>query len=68
MTAKHYVTLKEEVNKLLANKFIRETCYLVWVVNPVLVKKKNGKWRSCVNFTDLNKVCPNDSFSLPEID
>jgi hypothetical protein len=30
--------------------------------------KSNGKWRMCVNFTDLNKACPKDSFPLPRID
>ena len=33
-----------------------------------MVKKKNGKWRVCVDFTDLNKACPKDSFPLPHID
>ncbi|CAN6997487.1 unnamed protein product [Brassica oleracea var. botrytis] len=33
-----------------------------------IVKKKNGKWRVCVDFTDLNKACPKDSFPLPHID
>jgi len=31
------------------------------------VKKANGKWRMCVDFTDLNKACPKDSYSLPNI-
>ncbi|XP_074374144.1 uncharacterized protein LOC141714528 [Apium graveolens] len=39
-----------------------------WLANPVLVKKPNGKWRTCVDFTDLNKACPKDSFPLPRID
>ena len=34
----------------------------------VIVKKANGKWRMCVEFTDLNKACPKDSFPLPRID
>ena len=34
----------------------------------MVVKKKNGKWRVCVDFTDLNKACPKDPFSLPQID
>ena len=34
----------------------------------VLVKKTNGKWRMCVDFTDLNKACPKDSYPLPSID
>ena len=32
------------------------------------MKKANGKWRICVDFTDLNKVFPNDSFPLLRID
>ena len=33
----------------------------------VMVKKANGKWRMCVDFTDLNKACPKDSYPLPLI-
>ena len=33
-----------------------------------MVNKANGKWRMCVDFTDLNKACPKDSSSLPHID
>ena len=33
-----------------------------------MLKKSNGKWRMCVNFTDLNKACPKDSFPLLRID
>ena len=42
--------------------------YPEWLANVVLVKKANGKWRMCVDFTDLNKACPKDSFPLPRID
>ena len=34
----------------------------------MLVKKANGKWRLCIDFTDINKACPKDSFPLPRID
>jgi len=34
----------------------------------VLVKKASGKWRMCLDYTDLNKACPKDVYSLPNID
>ena len=33
-----------------------------------MVKKPNGKWRICIDYTDLNKACPKDSFPIPRID
>jgi hypothetical protein len=33
-----------------------------------MVKKANGKWGMCIDFTDLNKACPKDEFPLPRID
>uniref|UniRef100_A0A2N9FKC7 RNase H type-1 domain-containing protein n=1 Tax=Fagus sylvatica TaxID=28930 RepID=A0A2N9FKC7_FAGSY len=57
-----------EVDKLLAANFIREVFYPDWLANVVMVKKSTGKWRMCVDFTDLNKACPKDSFPLPRID
>ena len=50
------------------SSFIREVHYPEWLANVVLVKKANGKWRMCMDFTDLNKACPKDSFPLPRID
>ena len=47
---------------------IREIQYPEWLANVVLVKKASRKWRMCVNFTNLNKACPKDSYSLPNID
>ena len=47
-----------EVQKLLAAGFIKEVSHPEWLANPVLVKKKNGKWRMCVDYTGLNKACP----------
>nr|XP_023925793.1 uncharacterized protein LOC112037214 [Quercus suber] len=57
----------DEVNKLLVAGFIREVYYPDWLINIVPVKKANGKWRICVDFTDLNKACLKDSFPLPRI-
>ena len=60
--------VSEEVSKLLMVGFIREVYYPDWLANVVLVKKANGKWRMCVDFTNLNKACQKDSFPLPRID
>ena len=58
----------EEIAKLLAAGFIKEVYHSDWFSNPVLVKKKTGQWRMCVDYTSLNKACPKDRFPLPRID
>ena len=60
--------MKEEVQKLTIAKFIRELYYPDWLANMVVVKKANGKLRMCMDFTNLNKTCPKDSYPLPRID
>ena len=60
--------INDEVDKLLKIGTIREVQYPDWLANPVVVKKKNGKWRVCIDFSDLNKACPKDSIPLPHID
>jgi hypothetical protein len=60
--------IREEIKKLLTAGFIREVYHPEWLAHPVLVKNKNGKWRMCVDYIDLNKVCPKDLFPLPRID
>nr|AAT75246.1 putative gag-pol precursor [Oryza sativa Japonica Group] len=60
--------IKEELTKLLAAGFIKEVLHPDWLANPVLVRKKTGQWRMCVDYTDLNKSCPKDPFGLPRID
>ena len=60
--------INEEVDKLLQVGAIREVKYPEWLANVVLVKKANDKWRLCIDFTDVNRECPKDSFPLPQID
>jgi len=62
------IVINNEIQKLLDMKMIREVMYPEWLANVVVVPKKNGKWRVCVDYTDLNKACPKDSFPLPHID
>ena len=56
------------MNKLKQARAIKEIYYLEWLASTVVVKKKKGKWRVCMDFTDLNKVCPKDPFPVPWID
>ena len=60
--------INEEVGKLLQAGEIREVEYPEWLANVMLVKKANDEWRLCIDFTDINKACPKDSFPLPRID
>ena len=60
-------SINEEVDKLLQVGAIREVEYPEWLANVVLIKKENGRWRLCIDFTDINKACPKDSFPLPRI-
>jgi hypothetical protein len=57
--------IEAKVNKLEQAGFIREVQFPKWIANIVLVKKKNGQIRVCVDFRDLNKACPKDDFPLP---
>ena len=58
----HSDAVKEDVVRLKQVGAIKEVFYLKWLSNTVVVRKKSGKWRVCVDFTDLNKACPKDPF------
>jgi hypothetical protein len=60
--------VEAEVKRIQDAKVIREVKYPVWLANTVPVKKKKGKWRMCVEFTDLNKACKKDDFPLERAD
>ena len=58
----------QETRKLEAAGAIRELRYPEWLANPVVVPKKGRQERMCVDFTNLNRACPQDPFPLPRID
>ena len=64
----HVEAVRPEVTKLKQAGAIKEAFYPEWLANMVVVKKKSGKWRVCVDFTDLNRACPKDPFPMPKID
>ena len=56
--------IQSEVTNLIDSSFIRNKQHPDWVANIVPVTKKNGKIRVCIDFCDLNEVCPKDEFPL----
>ena len=56
--------IKKETEMLLEAKFIRPCRYAKWISNVVLVYKKNGKLRVCIDFRDLNKATPMDGYQI----
>jgi hypothetical protein len=59
---------KVEVQRLLDAGFIKEITYPQWLATVVMLRKKNGNWRMCTDFIDLNKCCPKDDFPLTRVD
>jgi hypothetical protein len=68
MSEDRILAAKAEIQRLLDANIIRKVKYSEWLANIVLVPKKNGKMRMCIDFTDLNKACKKDPFPLPRID
>jgi len=56
------------VKKLVDARFISEIKYPTWLANTVLVNQATGKWKMCVDYTDLNMACPKDPYQLLNID
>ncbi|XP_019418027.1 PREDICTED: uncharacterized protein LOC109328835 [Lupinus angustifolius] len=68
MGAYRTAEVTRKISKLLEVGFSREITYTTWMTNVVLVKKPSRKLQMCVDYTDLNKVCPKDPYPLPNID
>lgn len=64
----HVEVVMTEVDQLLKAGAIQEILYPTWLANPVVVPKKNGKLRVCVDYINLNNACPMDRFPLPWIE
>ncbi|GJW26430.1 reverse transcriptase domain-containing protein [Tanacetum coccineum] len=58
----------KETEELTKVGILRKVMHQTWVANPVMVKKSDGGWKMCVDFTDINKACSKDCYPLPEID
>ena len=62
------VKIKEEVHKQIDSGILVTSTYPQWVANIVLMPKKDGKVRMCMDYRDLNKASSKDDFPLPHID
>ncbi|KAM1000326.1 hypothetical protein ACFX2A_007088 [Malus domestica] len=68
-TPERMAIIEAEIDKLLKARFIEEVAHSAWLANVVLVmKKEKGKWRVCVDYTDLNKAWSKDSYPILRID
>ena len=64
----HVKVVKLKVRRLKEARVIKELFFPEWLANTLVVKKKNGKWRVCVDFIDLNRARPKDPFPMLKID
>src|SRR4026209_6425 len=65
MKAEVLEEVKKEVEKMLDAGLIRPSRYAEWISSVVPVQKKDGRWRVCVDFRDLNRVTPKDEYPMP---
>ena len=53
-----------QIDEMLRKDIIRISCSS-WLSPPVMVKKKDGSLRFCIDYRDLNKVTQKDTYPLP---
>jgi hypothetical protein len=56
--------VKKEIEKMLEAGFIRPGRYAEWISSIVPIQKKDGWWRVCVDFKDLNRTTPKDEYPM----
>ena len=64
----HDDAVRQEVKRLKEAEAIKEIFFPEWLMNTMVVKRKNGKWKVCINFTDIKRVCSKDLFPMSKTD
>jgi len=67
MAPAELVELKKQIEDLLEKKFIRPSAS-PWGAPVLLIKKKDGSSRLCVDYRQLNKLTIKNKYPLPRID
>ncbi|GKE07488.1 reverse transcriptase domain-containing protein [Tanacetum coccineum] len=65
MEPKRNEVIHTQVEEFTKANILREVKYQTWLSNPVIAKKADGRWKPCIDFTDINKACPKENYSLP---
>jgi hypothetical protein len=60
--------VKKEIEKMLEAGFIRPCRYAEWISSIVPIQKKDGRWRVCVDFRDLNRATPKNEYPMPVVE
>jgi hypothetical protein len=68
MHSKLEPTVKKELKKLLNAKIIFPVKHTQWVSNLVLVRKKSGEIRLCVDFRNLNRASNKNNYPVPPME
>jgi hypothetical protein len=68
MKAEVLEEVKKEVEKMIEAGFIRTCRYAEWISSVVPVQKKDGRWRVCVDFRDLNRAKLKDEYPMPIVE
>jgi hypothetical protein len=68
LNANYATIVKHDIDKLLTTCFIKVVEEATWLSPIVVVPKKNGKLRICVDFKKLNATIKKDPYSLPFTD
>ncbi len=60
--------LKEYLNEMIKNEIIRPTPSSAYAFSIVIVPKKTGEWRICIDYRKINKITIKDRYPLTRID
>jgi hypothetical protein len=63
----YVITIKQYIDKLLVVGFIQSVEEATWLSPIVIVPKKNGKLRICINFKKINIATKKDPYPVPFI-